>query len=68
MLLIFLLFNSFSGKDQIHKQRQHPDLSPDYSSSSGGVADKDSVSWFSLFCLSTFTVGYEFMLSLLWHS
>ncbi|CAJ2627596.1 unnamed protein product [Trifolium pratense] len=33
------------GKDQIPKQRQHPDLSPDSSSSSGGVADKDSFSF-----------------------
>jgi len=61
-MLILLLFNSFSGKEQIHKQRQHPDLSPDSSSSIGGIAEKDSVSCFFLFHLSTFTFGYEFML------
>ncbi|XP_058771045.1 uncharacterized protein LOC131644537 isoform X1 [Vicia villosa] len=33
------------GKDQIHKQRHHQDLSPDSSSSSGGVGDKDSFSF-----------------------
>ncbi|GAU34696.1 hypothetical protein TSUD_29370 [Trifolium subterraneum] len=37
--------NSKQVKDQIHKQRQHPNLSPDSSSSSGGVADKDSFSF-----------------------
>lgn len=61
-MLIVLLFNSCSGKDQSHKQPHHQDMPPDSSSSSGGVGDKDSVSWFFLFRLSTFTVGYEFML------
>jgi hypothetical protein len=43
------LFNSFSGKEQIHKQQQHPDFSPDSSFSGGKVAEKDSVSCFFLF-------------------
>ncbi|XP_004494988.1 uncharacterized protein [Cicer arietinum] len=33
------------GNEQIHRQRQFPDLSPDSSSSSGGVAEKDSFSF-----------------------
>lgn len=61
-MLILLLVNSFLGKEQIHKQQQHLDLSPDSSLSGGKVAEKDSVSCFFHFRLSTFTFGYEFML------
>ncbi|KAK7279429.1 hypothetical protein RJT34_24482 [Clitoria ternatea] len=45
----FDLFCDFScgavGSKQVHRQRQHPNLSPDSDSCGGGVADKDSFSF-----------------------
>lgn len=43
--MLMLLCNSVPGNKQIHRQRQLPDSSPDSGSGSGGVEDKDSVSW-----------------------